>query len=69
MSNKLRVGITIGDFNGIGPELILKTLSNEAVLNYCTPVVYANTYVFKFYANLLQKSTARFACGEKEGRS
>ena len=66
MSNKLRVGITIGDFNGIGPELILKTLSNEAVLNYCTPVVYANTYVFKFYANLLDKPHLDFHVVKKK---
>jgi 4-hydroxythreonine-4-phosphate dehydrogenase len=53
MSNKPCIGITVGDFNGIGPELILKSLSNELIFNYCTPVVYANTYVFKFYAELL----------------
>ncbi len=53
MSSKLRIGITVGDYNGIGPELILKTLSNELVLNYCTPVVYGTPYVFKFYSNLL----------------
>jgi 4-hydroxythreonine-4-phosphate dehydrogenase len=53
MSNKPCIGITVGDFNGIGPELILKSLSNELIFNYCTPVVYANTYIFKFYAELL----------------
>ncbi|PCJ63183.1 MAG: 4-hydroxythreonine-4-phosphate dehydrogenase PdxA [Bacteroidetes bacterium] len=54
MSDKPCVGITIGDFNGIGPELILKTLSNELVFNYCTPIVYANTYVLNFYTSLLE---------------
>jgi 4-hydroxythreonine-4-phosphate dehydrogenase len=53
MSNKPCIGITVGDFNGIGPELILKSLGNELIFNYCTPVVYANTYVFKFYSELL----------------
>jgi 4-hydroxythreonine-4-phosphate dehydrogenase len=68
MPEKLRVGITVGDFNGIGPELILKTLSNDAVLNYCTPVVYGNPYVFKFYANLLEIPALdfRIANNEKE---
>lgn len=51
--NKPVIGITIGDFNGIGPELILKTFSNELIFNYCTPVVYGNTYVLNFYADLL----------------
>jgi 4-hydroxythreonine-4-phosphate dehydrogenase len=53
MSNKPYIGITVGDFNGIGPELILKTLGNNLVFNYCTPVVYATPYILKFYADLL----------------
>lgn len=60
MSEKLRIGITIGDYNGIGPELILKTLSNDLIFNYCIPVVYANTYVFKFYAELLEMEQLNF---------
>jgi 4-hydroxythreonine-4-phosphate dehydrogenase len=50
--NKPVIGITIGDFNGIGPELVIKALSNELILNYCTPVVYVNTYVLNFYTDL-----------------
>lgn len=53
MSDKLKIGITIGDYNGIGPELILKSLSNELIFNYCTPVVYASKYVLSFYSKLL----------------
>ena len=49
---KIKLGISIGDFNGIGPELVIKALSNELILNYCTPVVYANTYVLNFYTDL-----------------
>ncbi|MDB4174303.1 4-hydroxythreonine-4-phosphate dehydrogenase PdxA [Bacteroidia bacterium] len=60
MSKKPCIGITIGDYNGVGPELIIKTLSNELVLNYCTPVVYANTYVFKFYTELLEMPLLNF---------
>lgn len=60
MNDKPVIGVTIGDFNGIGPELILKTFSNELVFNYCTPVIYANTYLFKFYAKLLSYSTLNF---------
>ena len=39
---KPRLGITLGDFNGIGPEVILKTLADNRILNFCTPVIYAN---------------------------
>jgi 4-hydroxythreonine-4-phosphate dehydrogenase len=34
------IGISLGDFNGIGPEVILKTLSDNRVLKLFTPVVY-----------------------------
>ncbi|MDG1045630.1 MAG: 4-hydroxythreonine-4-phosphate dehydrogenase PdxA [Bacteroidia bacterium] len=60
MSEKPVIGITIGDFNGIGPELILKTFSNDLIFNYCTPVIYANTYIFKYYADLLDCSPLNF---------
>ena len=38
---KVRLGISIGDTNGIGPEVIVRTLSDQRILNYCTPVIYA----------------------------
>lgn len=47
------IGITIGDFNGVGPELVIKTVSNELIFNYCTPVIYTNSYVLKYYTELL----------------
>lgn len=47
--NKLKVGITHGDINGIGYEVILKALQDERILELCTPIIYgsakiANTY-------------------------
>lgn len=36
---KIKVGITHGDINGVGYEVILKTFSNPAMLDLCTPVV------------------------------
>ncbi|MHC2993138.1 4-hydroxythreonine-4-phosphate dehydrogenase [Pontibacter sp. HJ8] len=39
---KAKLGISIGDTNGIGPEVIVKTLSDQRILNYCTPVIYAS---------------------------
>lgn len=53
MSNKHKIGITIGDFNGIGPELIVRVLSNPLVFNYCTPVVYGTKYILNTYTRLL----------------
>lgn len=40
--HKAKLGISIGDTNGIGPEIIVKTLSDNRILNYCTPVIYAS---------------------------
>lgn len=48
-----KIGITIGDFNGIGPEIILKTLSDSRILNICTPVVYGSVNIFSQYRKIL----------------
>lgn len=40
--NSLRIGISIGDLNGIGPEVVLKTFSEPLMLNSCTPVIFAS---------------------------
>ena len=36
------VGISIGDLNGIGSEVILKTFEDNRMLELCTPVIFAN---------------------------
>jgi 4-hydroxythreonine-4-phosphate dehydrogenase len=43
------IAITIGDLNGIGTELILKTFSDHRVLELCTPVIFASNKVINFY--------------------
>ncbi|WP_353133818.1 4-hydroxythreonine-4-phosphate dehydrogenase PdxA [Pseudopedobacter sp.] len=49
MSRNLRVGISIGDINGIGLEVIIKTLSDSEIYKYCTPIVYGHTKVASFH--------------------
>jgi 4-hydroxythreonine-4-phosphate dehydrogenase len=49
MSEKIKIGISIGDINGIGLEVIIKTLADAAVYNYCTPIVYGHTKLASFY--------------------
>lgn len=46
---KLLVGITQGDSNGIGYEVIIKALSDERILDQLTPVVYGSPKLFSFY--------------------
>ncbi len=47
--HKPRVGITLGDPNGIGPEVVLKALSDNRLLNIATPVIYGSAKVLSFY--------------------
>lgn len=49
MSEKLKIGITVGDINGIGLEVIIKSLLDNRILEYFTPVVYGNTKVASFH--------------------
>src|SRR5690554_7637636 len=49
MSDKIKVGVSIGDINGIGLEVIIKTFSDSRILNYCTPIVYGNTKIASYY--------------------
>src|SRR5687768_4525254 len=51
--DKPRIGITIGDFNGVGPEVILKALSDVRILSLITPVIYGSAKVISFYKKQL----------------
>ena len=42
------VGISIGDLNGIGSEVILKTFEDSRMLELCTPVIFANAKILSF---------------------
>lgn len=46
---KLKIGISIGDVNGIGLEVIIKTFADSRMLDFCTPVVYGNTKIASYY--------------------
>ncbi len=53
MTRKIVLGITQGDTNGIGYEVIIKALSDARVLEMCTPVVYGSSKAFGFYKKQL----------------
>lgn len=47
------IGFSCGDINGIGLEVIIKTLSDSRIIDICTPVVFANNKVINFYRKTL----------------
>ena len=51
------VGISIGDLNGIGSEVILKTFDDSRMLELCTPVIFANVKVLSFIKKVLGMET------------
>ncbi len=54
MSNKIKVGITHGDTNGIGYEVILKTLEDNRLSDLCTIVVYGSAKAASFYRKAME---------------
>ena len=65
-TNKPVIGISCGDVNGIGTELIIKTFSDNRILEHCTPVIFASNKLINFYRktmpelNLNYSSTKEF---------
>jgi 4-hydroxythreonine-4-phosphate dehydrogenase len=53
MEEKLKIGISIGDFNGIGLEVILKALSHEKMPELFTPVIYGSSKVVSYHKNIV----------------
>lgn len=58
--NKIRIGISIGDINGIGLEVILKTLSHPQILNLCTPVIYGSSKIVSYHKNVVGLDSFQF---------
>ena len=58
--NKIRIGISIGDINGIGLEVILKTLSHPQILNLCIPVIYGSSKVISYHKNVVGLEAFQF---------
>jgi 4-hydroxythreonine-4-phosphate dehydrogenase len=59
-SDRPIIGISLGDFNGIGPEVILKTLSDSRILKLYTPVVYGSYKVLAKYKRISETEEVVF---------
>src|SRR4051794_15536359 len=60
MNIKPVIGISCGDLNGIGIELIIKTFSDTRVLDLCTPVIFASNKVINFYRKSVPETTFNY---------
>ncbi|TVR40430.1 MAG: 4-hydroxythreonine-4-phosphate dehydrogenase PdxA [Cryomorphaceae bacterium] len=52
-AKRIKVGISMGDCNGVGPEVILKTFADQRMLAFCTPIIYGSTRVMNFHRKAL----------------
>lgn len=52
-THKPRIGITLGDVNGVGPEVVIKALTDNRLHNIITPVVYGSAKVISFFKKQL----------------
>ncbi len=54
------VGISCGDVNGIGIELIIKTFTDNRIVDLCTPVIFASNKVINFYRKSVEDANFSF---------
>jgi 4-hydroxythreonine-4-phosphate dehydrogenase len=52
------VGISIGDLNGIGSEVVLKTFEDSRMLEFCTPVIFANVKIISSVKKTFESTSA-----------
>ena len=55
------IGITTGDLNGIGTEVIIKTFSDNRMLELCTPVIFSSNKVINYYRKIMPELVFNFA--------
>jgi 4-hydroxythreonine-4-phosphate dehydrogenase len=67
-SDKPRIGITLGDLNGIGPEVIIKALADHRLLSLMTPVIYGSTKVLSFYRKLMNLEEFNYSQVKAKGQ-
>jgi 4-hydroxythreonine-4-phosphate dehydrogenase len=55
------IGITTGDLNGVGTEVIIKTFSDNRMLELCTPVIFSSNKVINYYRRLVTEHAFNFS--------
>ena len=57
---KIKVGITCGDYNGVGLEVILKTFLDNRMHQVCTPVIYASNKLVSLQRKMLNMADFQY---------
>ena len=58
--SKIKVGISIGDLNGIGLETIIKTFKDSRMMDFCTPIVFGSTKVTSIHRKAIEMQDFNF---------
>ena len=61
MEKKMKIGFTLGDINGVGPEVLVKALSDHRILQYCTPVIYGSNKILAYYKKVAGTEHFKYA--------
>ena len=56
----IKIGITHGDVNGIGYEVILKTLADERLTEFCTPILYGSQKIVFYHQKVMDLPPVNF---------
>ena len=62
------IGFSSGDLNGIGLEIIIKSLSDNRILEICTPIIYANSKCLNFYRKSIHDNNFQFSIIRDDGK-
>ena len=58
--SKIKVGISIGDLNGIGLETIIKTFKDSRMMDFCTPIVFGSTKAASIHRKAIEMQDFNF---------
>lgn len=65
---KPKIGISLGDLNGIGPEVVIKALADSRLLNMATPIIYGSARVLSFYRKLMNLEEFNYSQVKNKGQ-
>jgi 4-hydroxythreonine-4-phosphate dehydrogenase len=68
IQDKPRIGITLGDLNGIGTEVVIKALADNRLLSILTPVIYGSTRALSYYRKLMELEEFNYSQVKTKGQ-